>query len=100
MGAVGEASLAHGIDGDQTNNTAPEAGAVYQFTRTGTTWRQTAYVKAPNTSFADLFGWSVALSGNGVTLAVGAEHESSGATGINGSGGNSALDSGATYVFH
>ncbi|MEX1363042.1 MAG: FG-GAP repeat protein, partial [Nannocystaceae bacterium] len=45
------------------------------------------YVKASNTGASDLFGWSVALSGDGSTLAVGAYQEDSNATGI---GGNQA----------
>ena len=45
-----------------------------------------------------LFGLSVAISGD--TLVVGAIGEDSNATGINGDqGNNSALDSGAVYVF-
>ncbi len=54
------------------------------FTRTGTTWRQQAYVKASNTGAGDSFGLSVALSADGSTLAVGARLEDSAATGING----------------
>ncbi len=56
------------------------------------------YLKASNTGGGDLFGHSVALSGD--TLAVGAYRESSAATGVNGDqDSNSASDSGAVYVF-
>jgi hypothetical protein len=48
----------------------PASGAVYVFTRTGTTWSQQAYLKASNTEASDQFGESVALDGD--TLAVGA----------------------------
>lgn len=59
---------------------------------------QRAYIKASNTGASDLFGWSVAMSGD--TLVVGAQGESSSATGVNGDGGNnSAAQSGAAYVF-
>ncbi|EHL24868.1 Integrin alpha beta-propellor repeat-containing protein, partial [Acidovorax sp. NO-1] len=48
----------------------------------------------------DLFGTSVALSGDGNTLAVGAQGEDSNATGINGDpADNSAASSGAVYVY-
>lgn len=93
VGAPGEDS-----DGDPTNNSAVDSGAVYVFTRTGSNWSQQAYLKASNTGSLDLFGSSIALDGD--TLAVGALFEASNATGVNGNqGNNSAPDSGATYVF-
>lgn len=99
VGAVGEASNAAGIGGDQTNNSLVRAGAVYMFTRSASTWTQQAYVKASNPDANDFFGMSVALSDDGNSLAVGAR-ESSNATGIGGGQtDNSALDAGAVYVF-
>ena len=38
-----------GVDADQDDDSIPQAGAVYLFTRTGTTWAQQAYIKASNT---------------------------------------------------
>jgi len=100
VGATGEASAATGIDGNQADNSAPNAGAVYVFKRSGTAWSQHAYVKASNTSANDLFGWSAALSADGSFLAVGAFGESSAALGIGGNqADNSALNAGAVYVF-
>jgi len=100
VGAPLEASAATGINGNQADNSAPNAGAVYVFTRSGTTWSQQAYVKASNTGASDLFGASVALSGDGSTLVVGGYAEDSTATGINGNqADNSAPNSGAVYVF-
>jgi hypothetical protein len=100
VGAYGENSAATGVGGDQSDNNMPGAGAVYVLTRSGTTWSQEAYVKASNTDESDGFGFSVALSGSGSTLAVGALRESSAATGV---GGDQADDStqwaGAAYVF-
>src|SRR5688572_15538663 len=59
-----------------------------------------AYVKASNTGALDLFGFSVALSADGSTLAVGAWGEESAATDIGGNqADNSALNAGAVYVF-
>ncbi len=81
----------------------PGAGAIYVFTRTGDKWAQQAYVKASNTgekAVGDQFGYSIALSGDGNTLATGAIGESSAAMGINGNqADNSADGSGAVYVY-
>lgn len=55
---------------------------------------QQAYLKASNTGAGDLFGYSVAVSGN--TAVVGAVLEDSSATGVNGNqADNSASNSGA-----
>jgi trimeric autotransporter adhesin len=98
VGTITEASAATGINGNQSDQSALGAGAVYVFVRSGTTWTQQAYVKASNTESYDYFGYSIALSGN--TLAVGAASEDSEATGIDGSQANDyAHDSGAVYVF-
>ena len=98
VGAYQEASNATGINGDQANNSAGSAGAAYVFVRSGTTWSQQAYLKASNTDPVDLFGYSVAVSGD--TAIVGALGESSNATGINGDqSDNSAGGAGAAYVF-
>jgi FG-GAP repeat protein len=100
-----EASGATGINGNQNDDSIPQAGAVYIFTRTGTNWTQQAYIKASNTGNAaqgdgDQFGFSLALSGDGNTVAVGAITEDSGAQGINGNDkDDAALSAGAVYVF-
>ena len=93
-----ENSNATGIDGDQSDNSASEAGAAYVFVRNGATWTQQAYLKASNTDAGDEFGDSVAVSGD--TVVVGAYGESSNATGINGDqADNTASQAGAAYVF-
>jgi hypothetical protein len=98
VGAVGEASAAQGVGGNEADNSATDSGAVYVFRRTGTAWQQEAYVKASNTGTGDRFGYSVALSGD--TLAVGAIYEDSSAQGVGGSQvDNSTGSSGAVYVF-
>jgi hypothetical protein len=100
IGAPWEDSNATGIDGDQADNSVEQGGAVYVFERNGQVWQQEAYVKASNTDPDDQFGWSVALSSDGRTLAVGALNEDSSATGIDGDQtDNSANDAGASYVF-
>ena len=100
VGATLEDSAARGINGNQSDNSAPSAGAVYVFARTGTMWAQQAYLKASNADEGDQFGWSIALNHDGSTLAVGAQGEGSAATGTNGNqADNSASDAGAAYVF-
>jgi trimeric autotransporter adhesin len=100
VAAPNEDSSSKGINGKQDDNTAPEAGAVYYYTRTGTTWVQQAYVKASNTRAGDEFGSSLALSGDGRTLLVGARGDDSGAKGINGNQADSSMrDAGAGYLF-
>jgi FG-GAP repeat protein len=109
VSAPGEGSAAKGINGDQNDDSIPEAGAVYVFSRTGTSWSQQAYIKASNTGepgvgdqFADgdRFGFSLSISADGNTLVVGAIAEDSGAKGINGDqNDNSQPNSGAAYVF-
>ena len=79
VGAPCEASNATGVNGNQTDNSAPDAGAVYVFTRTAGVWTQQAYLKASNTDAGDRFGQDLALDGD--TLAVGARFEASAATG-------------------
>lgn len=90
---------AAGINGNQADNSAADAGAVYVFIRNGTTWTQQAYIKGSNTGYSDFFGGGLALSGD--TMVVGARYEDSGASGIGGDQGNVSVsyDSGAAYVF-
>jgi len=100
VGAIFEDSSATGVGGDQADFSAPNAGAVYIFTRTGSNWSQQAYIKASNTGASDRFGLSVALSHDGDTLAVGALGEDSAATGINGDQHDNSIDNaGAAYIF-
>ena len=98
IGAYQEASNATGVNGDENDNSASEAGAVYVFVRNGSDWVQQAYLKASNTNAGDRFGSLLAIDGD--TIVVGAYQEDSNATGVNGDeSNNSAADSGAVYVF-
>jgi hypothetical protein len=113
VSAMWEASAATGINGDQGDDSIPQAGAAYVFTRTGDTWSQQAYIKASNTGRAatggeddfgdgDQFGYSLALSGDGNTLAVGAITEDSRSSGINNlafQDNDATASSGAVYVY-
>lgn len=97
VSAFTEDSSATGVNGDESNNDAPDSGAAYVFVRSGTTWTQQAYVKASNTGAGDAF-YKLALSGD--TLVVGAPREDSNATGVNGDQlDDSASFAGAAYVF-
>ncbi len=101
VGASWESSSATGIDGNQNDDSAYAAGAVYVFVRSAAgVWSQQAYVKPSNTDPGDRFGHRVALSGDGSTLAISAPREDGGVAGI---GGNpqddSVLDAGAVHVF-
>ena len=65
------------------------AGAAYIFTRSGTTWSQQAQLLASDRADSDYFGFSIALSSDGNTCAVGARaNDPSGIT-----------DAGAAYIF-
>lgn len=98
--ATGEDSQANGLNGDQTDNSIDYAGAVYTFTRSAQTWRQQAYLKPPVTEADDAFAASLALSGNGQVLVVGAFRESSGAKGIGGDQTDNSSDaSGAVLLY-
>jgi hypothetical protein len=114
VSAYFESSAAKGINGDQNDDSIPQAGAAYVFTRTGNTWSQQAYIKASNTGRAadprnpndwgdgDQFGFSIAISGDGNTVAVGAVAEDSRASGINRmefQDDDSSATSGAVYIF-
>ena len=99
VGANHESSNATGINGDQSDNSVPDAGAAYVFTRDGTVWSQHAYLKAFSTGVDDRFGRAVAISDDAIV--VGGFFEDSNATGINGDPtDNSMPEAGAAYIFH
>jgi hypothetical protein len=95
-------SIVNGASGYDTANSCSSAGAVYIFTRSGTTWTKQAYLKADNAGTSDRFGTSVALSGD--TVAVGAILEDGcGPSIVNGASGydteNGCSSAGAVYIF-
>jgi hypothetical protein len=103
VGATGEDSAAIGVDGDKLSNAAADSGAVYIFARTGQAWSEQTYIKAWNTGATDMFGFSVALSDNGTTLAVAAPQEDSAQAGVQ--NGNAYVENGnvpeagAAYIY-
>ncbi len=98
VGAYGESSDATGVNGDESDNSAPLAGAAYVFVRSGGSWAQQAYLKSSNAEAGDGFGVSASIHGD--TIVVGAPGEDSLATGVNGDElNNAATSAGAAYVF-
>ena len=98
VGADREDSGATGVNGDESDNSLLDSGAVYLFSRSGAAWSQQAYIKAAVTDSGDFFGYSVALSDD--TLAAGAPGEDSIATGVDGDAlDNSLSGAGAAYAF-
>ena len=63
------------------------AGAVYIFTRSGTSWSEQVKIQASDKALDDNFGKSVAISSNGNTAIVGAEFEDT-----------MGIDAGAAYI--
>jgi hypothetical protein len=95
VGAPGEDSSTKSVDGDQTSDLAPNAGAAYIFTRSNDAWSQQAYLKASNADALDRFGGRVAIKGN--TVVVGAQGEASNSS--RSQTNNKAPSAGAAYVF-
>ncbi|WP_299014049.1 FG-GAP repeat protein [uncultured Photobacterium sp.] len=109
VAAANESNGAKGVftDGSETIGSSTESisGAVYLFSNTSGSWIQNAYVKASNTGASDCFGWRVALSADGSTLATSAISEDNGAKGIISDGSETTSDtgsadrSGAVYIY-
>ncbi len=98
MGASRDGSCA-GVNGDGNSALTTNSGAAYVFTRSGNNWNLEACLQASNADERDRFGDSVAISGN--TIVIGAFHEDSNATGVNGDqDDNSNKNAGAAYIFN
>jgi hypothetical protein len=79
---------------------AAESGAVYVFTTTDRVqWLRDAYLKAPNAGMEDTFGFAVALSAAGNTLAIGAQNEDGDVTSTLQDDNDNIRDAGAVYVY-
>jgi hypothetical protein len=94
-----EDSASREINGDQLDNSAVDAGAAWVYRRNSDgTWALEAYLKPDNLDELDFFGQNFGLSGD--LLAVAANGEASGDTGVGGdSASNDAPSSGAVYLF-
>lgn len=84
------------------DNSSAEAGAVYVFSRSGVSWVQKSYFKAPNSGGEDHYGIAIDINDN--TAVVGATREDSQVTAIsNGttaSSDDSVANSGAVYIIN
>ncbi len=103
-GAFDEDSILRGLqpptEGTNDAKSDVSTGAVYVFVRKGTEWSEQAFIKSTNTRLNDQFGWALALSRDGNTMAVGSHLEDSGSKGLNGDQENaSAEDSGSVYIY-
>ena len=100
VGACAEASAASGVNGDVSDNSAPDAGAVYVFRFSEATgWFQNAYIKPPNAEMDQIFGDALAIDADGITLAVGAPRENGSGTGVGTTPNFSSFDAGAVYLY-
>jgi len=100
VGAYGEASNGTGVNsGTQANNSGGN-GAAYLFRYSALTWTQEAYIKPFCKDCGYSFGYEVALSSDGNTLAVGAYGDNTMALGIgNHQANNLANGSGAVFLY-
>ena len=99
VGAVGEDAAATGVNGNASDNAAPESGAAYLFTRSSNQWIQDAYVKASDVDSGDYFGGALALDERGDTLAVSARFEDGLAAGVSGFPDEALPNAGAAFLF-
>lgn len=97
VGAPFEDGTANTIDGNQATQNADDAGAVYVFKRDNAhTWNAPTYIKPTNNYRDAYFGWSVAVSSDGNTVAAGAPGDSNSTVTLL---THTAANSGAAYVF-
>lgn len=82
-----------------SDESATESGAVYVYTRSGSTWSFEGYIKASNTGGNDAFGSAVALSASGDLLAVGAPGEDTSGMRVDPPFNENASNSGAAYLY-
>lgn len=103
-GAGDEDCFAKGVNPkepcDNDYKTDTSTGAAYVFVRKDGKWTEQAFIKASNPGKEDWFASRLTISGDGNTLAVGAQLENGNSKGINGNEKDqSAEDSGALYLF-
>ncbi|MFV1993248.1 MAG: hypothetical protein ACC635_05030, partial [Acidiferrobacterales bacterium] len=110
VGTPGEDGNSMSVNGDDTDNSLIQSGAVHTYKKDATgNWTFGSYLKSSNPDgnfslsssiYGDGFGNAVALNDNGDKLAVSAFQESSDANIINGDlTDNSAIWAGAVYLY-
>lgn len=84
---------------DIAEDAGTNSGAVFIFTAGDSGWQlsHTLENPAPDMGTDDLFGYSLALSDDGATLAIGSPYEDSAKNGD--AADNSTVDSGAVYIY-
>ncbi len=98
VGAYDESSGSRGLNGDQSDNSAHDAGAAYHFAVLNNAWTFADYIKPLNTDAGDTFGYATAISGD--TLMVSSREEDGNGSGFTGDPfNNSAHDAGAGFLF-
>lgn len=99
VGAPQEDGNGRDLAGDETNNDLSNSGAGFLFRRTGSSWRQVAYIKASHPGVDDRLGWGESIAVHGDRVAIGAWGEASGSGGVNGDElDDSRPRAGALYV--
>lgn len=85
IGAPHDFATSTGVNGSQTQTASgyEQVGAVHVFVRNGTDWLPQAYLKPSAVRRAwSRFGWDVAISSNGNTVAIGVPGDDNGRTGL------------------
>jgi hypothetical protein len=92
-------TLAVGIPKSDANFLNIDTGSVQVFVHAGPTWLLQSTLTAPNMESGDQFGFGIALSGDGNTLAVAAPYEGGDNKSTADAPNNNAPRAGAVYVF-
>jgi len=92
-------TLAIGVPKSDPNGLTADTGSVQVFVQAGTTWSLQSTLTAPNAQSGDQFGFAVALSRDGNTLAVSAPYEGGDSASTIAAPNNNAPRAGAVYVF-
>ena len=64
----------------QATNSVLYQGVVHVYTRSGSVWTHQQMLTDPSPTSVDFFGWSVDISGDGLTIVVGVGNEDAGAS--------------------
>lgn len=88
------AIIGAGLDDEDENggNTLTDAGSVYSFVRSGSTWTQQQKIVASDRGAGDQFGIRIAIDGDYAIIGANLEDEDA-------SGGNTLTNAGSAYIF-
>lgn len=98
IAAIGEDGSGAGVQ-SLSDELATDAGAAFVFNYDGIQWHAPIYLKARAPTAGDEFGGAVAMTADGLSIAVGARRESGLGIGLGAVEDESAGSSGAAYVF-